>query len=44
MCLAPAFSALKERAVELKGMRLAGSKVVLRWQRLGLWRGFMGWG
>ena len=43
MCLAPGFSALKQRAVQLKAMRLAGSKVVLRWQRLGLWRGFIGW-
>ena len=44
MCVAPAFSALRERAAGLKAMRIAGTKVVLRWQRLGLWRGFVGWG
>jgi uncharacterized coiled-coil protein SlyX len=41
---AAAFSALKERAMELKAMRIAGSKVVLRRRQLALRRGFMGWG
>ena len=43
MLLAPAFLALKESAQELKGMRNAGAKVILRCQRLGLSNGFYGW-
>ena len=43
MLIAPAFLALKESAKELKGMRNAGAKVILRCQRLGLSNGFYGW-
>jgi len=43
MYLAPAFGALRERAVELKGMRNAGAKVLVRWQRLSLCRVFLKW-
>jgi hypothetical protein len=40
---ATAFNALKERAAEPKTMRMAGSKVVLQRQQLGLRRCLMGW-
>jgi len=37
------FDTLKERAVELKGMRNAGEKVQYRWQRMVFFQGFCGW-
>jgi len=43
MYLAPAFGALRERAVELKGIRNARAKVLGCWHRHGLSRGFFGW-
>ena len=43
MHLARAFRLMSQRALDLKGMRRAGSTVVARWQRLGLWRSLMEW-
>jgi hypothetical protein len=40
--VAPAFNALKQHTINLKGKRTAGAKVVCRWQRFGLSRGFFG--